>query len=179
MGHRDLITPRQRQALADVLSGCLLSELLAPSEPLWLVSAWVSDIEAIDNAGGAFEALAPDWPRGPIRLSTVLARIVELGGSIFVGMNNDVHNESFIERLKSIHRFAPLRVRWAVAEQLHQKCLCGSRFALRGSMNVTWNGLNAKEEQMTLTTTLADVQRLRLELNDRWFNAAETFGGGA
>lgn len=177
MSSRDLVTPRQRQALADVLSSCLLTEMLVPSQPLWLISAWISDVEIIDNAGGAFEALAPDWPRGAVRLSAVLARIVELGGSVFVGVCDDTHNEAFVERLKVIHRSAPQRVRWAIAAELHQKCLCGERFALRGSMNVTWNGLNANEEQMTLTTTPAEVRRLRLELSDRWNSGATAVGG--
>ena len=172
-----MVTPRQRQALADVLSSCLLTELLTPSQPLWLISAWISDIEVLDNAGGAFEAIAPDWPRGPVRLSAVLARIVELGGSVFVGMCGDSHNEIFVERLRTVHLIAPERVHWAVVPALHQKCLCGERFALRGSMNVTWNGLNANEEQMALTTTATDVQRLRLALTDRWTHAPGTFGG--
>lgn len=168
MGSRDLVTPRQRQALADALSICLVTELLSPSRPLWLISAWISDVEILDNTAGGFEAIAPDWPRAPIRLSAVLTRIVEVGGSIFVGMGSDPHNEMFVEKLRGIRGLAPDRVRWAVAEELHQKCLCGDRFALRGSMNVTWNGLNANEEQMTLTTTVADVRRLQLELADRW-----------
>jgi hypothetical protein len=49
MGSRDLVTPRQRQALADVLTSFLLAELLTPSQPLWLISAWISDVEILDN----------------------------------------------------------------------------------------------------------------------------------
>lgn len=177
MGSRDLITPRQRQALVDVLSSCLLTELLTPSQPLWLISAWISDIEVLDNAGGAFDAFAPDWPRGPVRLSAVLRRIVDLGGSLFVGMCADPHNDTFVDRLQAIHRLAPSRVRWAIAPELHQKCLCGERFALRGSMNFTWNGLNANEEQMTLSTVPAEVAGLRMAYADRWSTAAGIFGG--
>jgi hypothetical protein len=35
-------------------------------------------------------------------------------------------------------------------------------------MNFTWNGLNAKEEQMTVSVNPAEVRRLRFELEDRW-----------
>jgi|TARA_B110001454_G_scaffold218846_1_gene248223 hypothetical protein len=168
MGSRDLVTPRQRQALADVLTSFLLAELLTPSQPLWLISAWISDVEILDNTAGAFDAIAPDWPRGPIRLSAVIARIIGLGGCVFVGMRRDSHNEWFVDRLRQIERDAQGRLRWEFSDELHQKCLCGERFALRGSMNVTWNGLNANEEQMSLTTSTTEISRLRLELSDRW-----------
>ena len=61
-----LVTPRQRESLADVLATCFISELLVPSKPLWLISAWISDIDVIDNGAGAFESLVPLWPNGPV-----------------------------------------------------------------------------------------------------------------
>ena len=169
MSSRDLITPRQREALSDVLSTYIVSELLAPSSPLYLISAWISDIDVIDNAGGAFSALAPEWPRGPVKLSTVFERLASEGGQIFVAMNDHIHNQAFVQRLKQsqLLEFGH-RIRWATVADLHQKCLCGQSFAIRGSMNFTWNGLNAKEEQMTATVSSVDVRKLRFELEDRW-----------
>jgi hypothetical protein len=166
---RDLVTPRQREALSDVLSTCIVSELLVPSSPLYLISAWISDIEIIDNAGGAFSALAPEWPRGPIRLSAVFERLASEGAQVFVAMNEHVHNQAFIQRLMQMQQLeCGRRIRWATARDLHQKCFCGQPFAIRGSMNFTWNGLNAKEEQMTVSVNPAEVRRLRFELEDRW-----------
>jgi len=169
MASRDLVTPRQREALADVMSTCFIAELLAPSDPLWLISAWISDVELIENSGGAFEALAPDWPKGPVKLSAILQRLLELGGHVFVAMMDNQHNDAFILRLKAMQQ-QPFgqQLRFAVSPQLHQKCMCGERFAIRGSMNFTRNGLNAKEEQMTVTLDSAEVQKLRFELHDRW-----------
>ena len=38
--------------LDPVLTSVLLAELLTPSDELWLVSAWISDVIAIDNSPG-------------------------------------------------------------------------------------------------------------------------------
>lgn len=168
MSTRDLVTPRQRQGLTDVLQGCFASELLAPSTRLWLVSAWLSDIEVLDNSGGAFAFLCPDWPYGLVRLSSVLGRIAELGGSIFIGMNEATHNDSFCLRLNELKKEFPGAIDWRRVDKLHQKCLCGDDFALRGSMNFTYYGLNVNEEQMTLTTSQQEVALLRMELIERW-----------
>ena len=175
---RDLVTPRQREALSDALSTCIVSELLVPSAPLYLISAWISDIEIIDNAGGAFSTLAPEWPRGPVKLSTVLERLASEGAQIFIAMNEHVHNQAFIQRLvQTQHLEYGYRIRWTTAKELHQKCFCGQSFAIRGSMNFTWNGLNAKEEQMTVSVNQGEVRRLRFELEDRWSQYIEEQGG--
>jgi hypothetical protein len=168
---RDLLTPRQREALADVLTSCVVSELLDPSDPLWLISAWISDIPLIDNSGGSFESLAPEWPRGPVSISRVLETRLRLSGKVFIAMRDDTHNQLFAKQLQYLEEQHHGTLRWVLAPDLHQKCLCGKRYALRGSMNFTWNGLNAKEEQMTLTTAEAEVRKLRFELQDRWQNA--------
>ena len=47
-------------------------ELLLPSRDLWLVSAWISDVPVVDNSGGQFATVAPEWPRSRIRLVPVL-----------------------------------------------------------------------------------------------------------
>ena len=165
---RDLVTPRQRESLADALATCLVSELLAPSQPLWLVSAWISDIDVLDNAGGAFEALAPSWPKGPVKLSTVIESLLVAGGRVVVAMRTHRHNEMFAQKLRQVRTRYPGRLAYDCVPDLHQKCLCGERFALRGSMNFTYNGLNAKEEQMTLSVEPTEVRTLRFELADRW-----------
>ncbi len=174
MSTRDLLTPRQRQGLSDVLQTCFASELLAPSKRLWLMSAWISDIEILDNTGGAFAVLCPAWPFGKIRLSSIFSRIAQLGGDVFVAMNESSHNDAFCLRLMELKEEFGERIEWRRVEKLHQKCLCGDDFALRGSMNFTYFGLNVNEEQMTITTSLPDVARLRIELDQRW---QEEIGG--
>jgi phosphatidylserine/phosphatidylglycerophosphate/cardiolipin synthase-like enzyme len=173
MSTRDLLTPRQRQGLADVLQTCFASELLAPSKRLWLMSAWISDIEVLDNTGGAFAALCPDWAFGKIRLSAIFARIAQLGGSVFIAMNETPHNDAFCLRLKELKDEFGNRIDWCRVTKLHQKCLCGDDFAIRGSMNFTYYGLNVNEEQMTVTTSLHDVALLRIELDHRWKDAID------
>ena len=135
------------------------------------MSAWISDIEVLDNGAGAYRALAPDWPDGPVRLSAVLRRIVELGGRVFVGMRRHPHNFAFTPRLRDLQRDHPDRVFWKMSVEEHRKCLCGDLFALRGSMNFTYYGLNANEEQLTLSTSISEIKKLQMELRDSWHRA--------
>jgi len=167
-GVRDLLTPQHRQAIEDVLTTCIVGELLAPSKELWLMSAWISDIEVLDNSAGAYCSLAPDWADGPVRLSAVFRRIAELGGHIFVGMRRHPHNFAFVPRLRDLQREFPDRLSWKMSVEEHRKCFCGDLFALRGSMNFTYYGLNANEEQLTLSTNISDIKKLQMELSDSW-----------
>ena len=48
------LTSRQ---LPDLLQTILVAELIAPSQCLWLVSPWISDIPVVDNTANTFLAL--------------------------------------------------------------------------------------------------------------------------
>ena len=91
-----------------------------------------------------------------------------MGGQVVVAMRDQRHNDTFAQKLRILKARYPTRLGYGMAADVHQKCLCGEGFALRGSMNFTHNGLNAKEEQMTLTVDSAQVHTLRFALADRW-----------
>ena len=52
--------------LKELMQNIFVAELLNPSQKLvWIVSPWVSDVRLIDNRGGNFDIVNPDW-RGQI-----------------------------------------------------------------------------------------------------------------
>lgn len=158
--------PRNGIAITEVLSTVMISELVHPSSEVWLVSGWVSDVIVIRNEMGAFDDVVPDAGPGAVTLSSALARLSELGTRINVGVREDQHNEQFLEVLRRRCTQGNLRIH--KSPDLHEKILAGDNWFLRGSMNFTWNGLNAHEESMELVLDAAEAARHRLELSVRW-----------
>ena len=102
------IQPRQirnRQAtrfLPDLLQSIFVGELLAPSEELWLVSPWVSDIPIISNEAGQFRSVVPEWDLAPIRISQILQYLAKHSTKIHVVMREAKHNKPFLQCLEMV-----------------------------------------------------------------------------
>ena len=166
--HRDLSLPWQSRAMQDVLQSLFLAELVSPSSELWLLSAWVSDVEVVDNRARAFSGIRPDWPSARIRLSNVLEALVTLGAQVFVVMRDVDHNNEFCSRLKHIQRSLPGKLGVAVGEAAHEKTIVGNDFVFGGSMNFTKLGLTSNDEHMLLRVDEIAAARRRLELKHYW-----------
>ena len=67
-------TSAAREELADALQGLFVAELLAPSQPLYIITPWISDVPLIDNRTARFSGLLPDLPQRWIRLSELLLK---------------------------------------------------------------------------------------------------------
>lgn len=159
-----------REELADALQALFVSELLAPSEPVWLVTPWISDVELIDNRAGRFNGLFPGLPARWLRLAEILQHQLLRGGSIVVACRPDSHNESFTRQLErradECGRNASLVVRHAT--ELHEKGILTRSLLLSGSMNLTYNGIHRLEEAVTLSDDPDLIARTRLAYQDRW-----------
>src|SRR3954469_12000861 len=97
---RDLQTAGSLLVPADFLQSLFIAELLSPSRRLWISSAWVSDLELIDNTARQFATLVPDWPTARVRLSGVLRALVERGSQVVVVTNLAASNEDFLARMR-------------------------------------------------------------------------------
>ena len=49
-----------RAEIRELLEGIFVAELLVPSESIWLVSPWISDIDILDNRCGQFSSASAD-----------------------------------------------------------------------------------------------------------------------
>ncbi len=165
---RDLTSPWESRSVRDLLQALLLAELLDPSTELWLLSAWISDVEVIDNGARAFSGVRPDWPAAPLRLSDFVRAFVALGGRMAIVIRDVGHNAVFLSRLREIQAQGNGRLGVALAANAHEKALVGNDYVLAGSMNMTPSGLSHNEEHLLLRVDRAVAAQRRLSLMERW-----------
>lgn len=141
-----------------------LAELLDPSEEMWLVSPWISDPVLLDNRGGGFDSVNPQWRRREIRLSDFAVQAMTNTTRVVVVTRPDVHNETFIERLRERASETGVRERLEVilAERLHVKGILTAAGLLSGSMNLTYSGLELNDELVLFETSPEAVAQARL-----------------
>ena len=168
---RDLTGPGQMQSIRDLLQSLFVCELLAPSRPLWLYFAWVTDIDILDNSARQFATLCPDWPAAGIRLSKVLDEILRRGGEVNVLIRQARHNEVFADRLRSLRSVHGEAIRWCIRPEFHLKGMAGERYVIDGSMNLTSNGITVNDEHVILRCDPPSVTQRRMTLSDTWSEA--------
>lgn len=156
--------------VTDLLQSLFAAELMSPSEVLWLVSAWVSDLPIIDNRDASFTDFDPSWTNRPLRLSEVLGSLAERGSRVVVVTNTDPHNEGFLHRLETLtaERGISDLISTDQQDDLHVKGLLGDEFHLHGSMNLTHNGVRVLAEEVVLELNTDHVQRAHLEYRDKY-----------
>jgi hypothetical protein len=160
------ISEQTRIRVAPVLRAVLLSEMLAPSPLIWLVSPWITDVDVIDNSAGEFDAVFGDDSVTVCRLSDALARINAAGARIHVVTRPDTHNEPFLYRLKAVAPRGRLKV--IQAPEVHEKTLCGQEWLLTGSMNFTIRGMTVNDEAVTYSQGGPEPGQARIDLERRW-----------
>lgn len=149
-----------------------VSELLAPSREIWLVSAWLSDIPVVDNRAGEVLALVPGAPLRELRLLELLDHAVGAGTNVSVVVRRNPSNAGIAYRLRSMAtRHSSPRLHVHETDTIHDKLLLTDRFLLEGSMNLTHFGQRVNEEGVTISTDVDLIARQRLELRSR-------YGGG-
>lgn len=155
----------------DLLCAIFAAELVLPSECLWLVTPWVSDVELLDNTAGTFKELSR-FGRRKIRLAEVLGELALRGATIILATNSDVHNNTFRRRLEflahDLRVSDRIRIEIDNTDALHAKTLTGDDFALMGSMNFTYSGIELREEQVELRTDTPYVMQARMDMRDRF-----------
>ena len=157
------LTSRQ---LPDLLQTILVAELIAPSQCLWLVSPWISDIPVVDNTANTFLALEPSWYRSKIRFSQVLASLTQQGTTVCIATRPDPHNNSFLETLASKADSDYLKLH--KAEELHIKGILTDSFFLAGSMNFTFNGITVNQEMLSYEIEPTTIAEQKLNFRVRW-----------
>ncbi|MET3962802.1 phosphatidylserine/phosphatidylglycerophosphate/cardiolipin synthase-like enzyme [Marmoricola sp. OAE513] len=156
---------------ADLLAGLFAAEIAAPGKCLWLVSPWISDVELIDNSAGTFSALSRFGKRR-VRLTEVLVSLASRGCHVVVGTTTDPHNTRFVERLTQLGDDLRVSDRITItidpSEHLHTKAITGDDFALSGSMNITYNGIEVREEMVQLRLDQKFVAQAKMDAFDRF-----------
>lgn len=152
--------------LDPLLTAVLLAELLAPSDELWLVSAWISDVAAVDNTRGDYDALFADASARVYPLSEILALLTGSGADLAVITRPAEHNNAFLARLR--RRAEPGHLTVVQHADVHEKTLCGKNWLLTGSMNFTLRGMQVNDEAVTYKISEAAAAQARIDFARRW-----------
>lgn len=161
---------RCSEDVKELLQAVFVGELTAPSQCLWLVSPWVSDIPIIDNRSAAFDALDSSWGPRVLRLIELLGQGLRNGSTLVVATRPVAHNRPFVHQLRRAAEAAGAMSALHVhqSEDLHEKGLLGDDYYLSGSMNFTFGGVELLEETVKFDTAPEVVAQSRLVFHERW-----------
>ena len=153
----------------ELLEAVLISELIMPSPVIWLVSPWITDLEILDNRNAALSALVPTWGLRRIRISEVLASVLDRT-KVYVVTRPDPHNNAFLSKMEDLARATELSNNLVVIRQktLHLKGLLGRDYYLSGSMNLTYNGVEINDEGVTFERSSEAIAAARIHFQENY-----------
>jgi phosphatidylserine/phosphatidylglycerophosphate/cardiolipin synthase-like enzyme len=139
-------------AVHEALAFVFTQELLLPSEHVFVVAPWISNIPILDNRHGAFMSLNPEWARTDIHLVEVLTALATRGVRLHLHVGTDVHNRYFESRLQEALADAGVsgQCHWQVHRHLHTKGVLTDQVLVSGSMNFTRNGIRLLDESVDI-----------------------------
>jgi superfamily II DNA or RNA helicase len=162
-----------RDEVRDLVESLLAVELLAPGADLWLVSPWITDVNLLDNRSGGYTGLEREWPKRMLTLAELLACALKTSPqtTLHVVTRPAPHNRRFIHQLRTLCQADLTENRLVLddsREVLHVKGFAGSSFALKGSMNFTYNGIEVLEEAVELEIDAHRVASFLLNLSTHY-----------
>lgn len=174
VSNRNTFTTQEtsRTQIREKLEGIFVAELLVPSEEIWLVSPWISDINVLDNRCGQFSSLVPTWGLRRIRLSEIFAHIIDRS-KVCIVARPDTHNDAFLRKMKDLSRASdnPNNLYVNICETLHLKGLLGQDYYLSGSMNLTYNGVEINDEGVSLERSPETIAEARIHFKQSYGSA--------
>lgn len=167
--NRDILTatPRGRREVRELIQGIFVAELLSPSETLWIVSPWISDIPVINDHAGRFRFLHTSG-QTTVRLTQVIEELAKKGTRINVVTRSDPTNEAFLHSVRSwVSDREIIDVTVRIVDTVHAKGLAGDQYSLSGSMNLTWYGTQ-KWDELVHFRSGAGASELRLKFEEAY-----------
>jgi phosphatidylserine/phosphatidylglycerophosphate/cardiolipin synthase-like enzyme len=156
-----------RNSARELLQLVFAAELLSPSRCLWIVSPWLRDVPVLDNTTGGFAALGAEFPRGEVRLSLVVAELAARGTQTVIVTRREPGNRQVMDALGDLTG-REQGISFQERDELHAKGIVSDRFALLGSMNLTYNGLEHLTELVVFQTDRARVEEVRMAFRSEY-----------
>ncbi len=165
---------RSKHAVADLLEMLFALELATPGKRLIIISPWISDLPIIDNRNGAFSQLESRWGATQIRFTEILRTLLQRGVKISLATRTTARNEDFIARLLASSEIDGTLENLIISkdennflfEKEHSKGLISDTWALIGSMNFTYSGVEINGELVTLKTDPNSIGILAASFTD-------------
>jgi hypothetical protein len=185
--YRNIYKRGESETLKTAIEHILAIELIQPSDSIWLVSPWISDLVVLDNRQYGYHQLVPEWPRGQIRLSNMFSTLLHRHGTQITVVTREpqpAYRESEGDRvtrrfLEALQRRAPknesLRVTHKPVDKLdHGKGLLTDRIFLHGSMNLTFSGVNINGEHVRITRDPDEISTAFVNFRAMWHDFSDT-----
>lgn len=154
-------TPLGKRQLKEVLTSIFAGLIFSPQD-IWLVTAWLTDFDVIDNRSGDWNVLNPNWGSRMITFLDLLETAVDAGCQLNLVVKQSDRNDSAVNRLKNYFANNDLFY-LCISQELHIKGLLTKSCFLKGSMNFTYFGANKNEELLTLTSDLHSMSSARID----------------
>ncbi len=165
---RMMLTRNNSMQVADLLQDVFSSELICPSECIWIVSPWISDINIIDNRTNSFSSMEPSWSNSQVRFSSVLSKLIGMETKIHIATRSESHNGDFLQRLEQLVGSHNPLLKIHISDKLHAKGILGDEYYIHGSMNFTFMGITINEEAVNFCTDPEIIAGEKLEFKKRW-----------
>lgn len=157
-----------RAAMMELVESAFAAELLSPGPDLWIVSPWLSDVPVLGNEAGGYTTLCPDFARGRVPVSHVLGELVQRGTTVHI-VTRPNEGRAVVRNIGSVAGdSASRRLRHVQVKELHAKVLLSRSMAIRGSMNLTYNGTEFLDELESFTSDPKEIVTIRVDLEARY-----------
>jgi hypothetical protein len=168
------LAERPNRSIAEALEALAVAELIKPGRRFMVISPWISDFPIIDNRGGKFSALDRTWSASRINFSSYLRALLRRGVGVSVACGEGRTEIEFVERLHKGARQDGTQARLTVrVSQLdparileHEKALIAEGWAVHGSMNLTYRGVEVNGELVTISTDPSHVAELTTTMTE-------------
>ncbi|WP_202980688.1 phospholipase D-like domain-containing protein DpdK [Alteromonas sp. RKMC-009] len=168
---RDIVTktPLGKRQLREVLTNIFAGLIIVPEE-IWLVTAWLTDFDVLDNRSGNWSFLNPEWGPKTVTFIELLEFAAHKGCKLNVVVKKDEINSKSVYRLKTnLRENTDFKI--LETEDLHKKGFLTQTCFLKGSMNFTYRGANLNDELISLTSDQHEISNMKIEFkNDYIFS---------
>ena len=162
---------QSRVAVSDLLEAALVAELIDPGSRLLVVSPWISDFPVVDNRSGQFTQLDAQWGASRLRFSAILRSLLSCGVRVSIACSKGEREDGFIQQLQTLAEADGTEDLLVVHRNPefgqgieHQKSLIADDWAIYGSMNFTYSGVELNGELVRFTDDPQEVAQLAVEL---------------
>ena len=153
-----------QSSIRELLQNVFVSELLSPSETVWLVSPWITNVAILDNRSGSFDILNPQWGHREVRLLDVLLQGLSTGTNFRIVTRPLEMNDRWLSQLDESATQSGLIDSLTVIRRdiLHTKGFLTSTGLLVGSMNFTRSGVELNDESVEYSIDRQSIASARL-----------------
>jgi len=165
---REIRNRHDTRFIPDLLQSLFIAELLHPSEEIYLISPWITDVKILNNTAGEFTTLVPSWEWREIRLTELLLALVTRGTNLYIATRDEPINRAFLTLMREQPNPVKAYIHLRCSDTLHEKGLLTSHFFLSGTFNYTFSGITLNEEFGRLETDSSRVAENQIILASRW-----------